>query len=247
MLKTITIAAYNRPEHLAMLLDSLYSQLLPLSNYELYIRVDAGGDQFNEVMQVASKTDFIKSRLFSSSENEGIISNTYWLMHHVFDTLKSDFNVYLEDDLILSPDAFNLVEWYIENYSEILTHVHDIGAFCLCELGGGTNPERLFLSRAMVGWGFLMSAWQWKQYGEPSWRDSVGLWGKEMMWDSSLANYIRKSRKTAYNVFPELSRITNSGETGVHCTPTGYKKLMMGHTYNTSRELYSFYLEDLHD
>lgn len=102
MRKTITIAAYNRPDHLRMLLDSLRAQLLPLDDYGVIVSVDAGGDKFNEVMDVARTIEFAPFEVFHAATHLGINHNTYWPMAHVFDVLGADWNVYLEDDLVLS-------------------------------------------------------------------------------------------------------------------------------------------------
>lgn len=238
MKKTITIAAYNRPDHLRMLLDSLRAQLLPLRNFQIIVSVDAGGDKFCEVMEIAKSIDFVSSQVFHTAQNQGTNHNTFWLMDYVFDILGTDWNVYLEDDLVLSPDAFNLVEWYIEHAEELRNYgdISDIGAYCLCRLRVHGAPENIYLSRAFVGWGFLMAAHQWETYAKPAW------FNPKKMWDTSLATYIREQGPKILNAFPELSRITNTGRGGVHFTPEKYDALMQNHKYNQSHEEYPFEL-----
>lgn len=247
MKKTITVAAYNRPALLAKLLKSLEEQLWSLADYRLYIRIDAGGDRFEDVKRVALGVDFIDVDVSYSRRNEGINVNTYNLMERVYEREKTDWNVYLEDDLLLSPDAFNLVEWYIERSEGIkaIEGVEDVGAYCLCRLRESGDPENIYLSRALVGWGFLMNRHQWQTYAKPSWCNAKELWGYERTWDNSLADYIRSCGNAIYNVFPELSRVTNMGRVGTNFTARKYDELMRGHVYQCERKVCDFVMKAL--
>jgi glycosyltransferase involved in cell wall biosynthesis len=244
MKKTITVAAYNRPELLAKLLQSLKEQMRPPSDYTLYIRIDAGGDRFRDVKRVAFGVNFMAADVFYPQQNEGCIMNTFKLMEQAFEREGTDWNVYLEDDLLLSPDAFNLVEWYIAHAGEIKATkgTQDIGAYCLCRLRESGDPEKVYLSRAFVGWGFLMDARQWQIYAKPAWCSAKRLWGYDRMWDNSVADYIRTCGATVFNAFPELSRITNTGRVGTHFTAQKYDQLMQNHKYNQSRKVYDYKL-----
>ena len=239
-MRTITIAAHNRPGCLTRLLNSLRGQLLPLDDWQVFIRIDEGGDQFEQVKEVAATVDFAPFRVFWPGANAGINRNTFWLMHHVFIDLDAEYNVYLEDDLLLSPDAFNLVEWYIEHAEELGRDADDVGAYCLCRLHGGGDPAEVYLSRALVGWGFLMNRHQWDRFGRVAWCGAEKLWGKSMMWDNSLANYIRTCGDRVYNAFPALSRVTNTGRLGEHFTPVTYDKLMHGHQWQRERRAFEY-------
>jgi len=206
MKKTITVAAYNRPELLAKLLASLESQLLPLDDYKLYIRIDAGGDHFKEVKSVAHSACFMDANIFYPKQNEGCVLNTYRIMERVFDEEGADWNVYLEDDFVLSPDAFNLVEWYIEHSEELkaIEGVEDIGAYCLCRLWESGEPDEVYLARAFVGWGFLMDSHQWQTYAKPAWCNAEELWGFERMWDNSVAERLFTTPSPHYPGSPIL-------------------------------------------
>lgn len=245
-MKTITVAAYNRPTLLAKLLTSLEEQMQSLDDYKLYIRIDAGGDRFEKVKQAALGADFMDCEVFYPKKNEGCIMNTYRLMMRVFEEKGADWNVYLEDDFVLSPDAFNLVEWYIKHSEEIKSTegIEGIGAYCLCRLRESGDPEKIYLSRAFVGWGFLMDAHQWRTYAKPAWCNAKALWGYDRMWDNSVADYIRTCGATVCNVFPELSRITNTGRVGTHFTARKYDELMQNHKYNQSHKVYDYRLRD---
>lgn len=230
MNKTITIAAYNRPKNLIMLLQSLKNQLVPLDDYRLFVRIDRGGEHFECIREIANSIDFIETRVGYPSRNEGINLNTYEAMRFAYERYGADYNVYLEDDLILSPDAFNLVEWYIAHSRELRAEVADIGAFCLCNLQSRSpkGADEVFLSRALIGWGFVMSLRQWEIYAEPVWLEG------HSMWDNRMAEHIR-SFSGVYNAFPTLSRVSNTGRVGAHFSQEKFDKMMQGHVHSLSR------------
>jgi len=232
MRKTITIAAYNRPSNFQLLIDSLREQLLPIDDYSIVVSVDGGGDKFEDVLAIAESID--GAQVFAQEKNLGLNNNTFWVMDYAFSTLGATHNVYLEDDLILSPDAFNLVEWYIECQDELKADVDDIGVYCLCNLYGYGEPDKVFLSELLSGWGFLMDAHQWERFAKPVWLDS------RKTWDLSIDSHIRVLEGKIFNAFPELSRVSNTGRNGTTLTPERFDAIMAGHKYNEGREAYQF-------
>lgn len=240
-MKTVTIAAYDRPECLKLLLESLSSQMLSLNEYELYIRVDAGGKHTAEVLRLARSAGAVVPRV---ERRGGINRNTYETMRWAFEVAKADYNVYLEDDFILSPDTFNLVEWYIAHEAEMRSAkgVTDVGTYCLCVLPGPSDRgmkgyDEVWLRRSLFGWGFVMNRHQWKQYARPVWSNV-----KKGTWDKHLANYIR-SFPDVYNAVPGYSRISNTGRArGTSVIGKKWDRIMRGHTHNTERRTPHFRL-----
>lgn len=216
MRKTITIAAYNRPRLLQGLLDSLSSQVSDLADYELLLCVDGGGSRHSEVVEVAKSVDFMDSIVLCQRGNVGINENTYSAMDFVFSQLDSDWNLYLEDDLVLAPDALSLVEHFLD----LDKHLHQAASYCLCNLRPkSSNPNRIRISRRFCSWGFLMKRKRWEQCAKPVW-----LRG-HTMWDNRVAESIRGLPGSLFNVFPDVSRSKNVGVNGVHCTPEKHKLL----------------------
>ena len=224
MLRTISIAAYNRPDNLTWLLRDLKAQLLPLDDYQLHIRIDRG-TRFEVMREIAEAVDFIETHVTWPNARLGMNLNTFESIRWTFEEVSADFNVYLEEDYLLSPDAFNLVEWYIENGDRMRSSlkVKDIAAYCLCNLAheGGASPTEVFLSREGGFWGFVLSRRQWDKYAKKGWfvghpQIAKGKWTKS--WDKRLAVYIR-SFPGVYRAFPALSRVSNSGKTRISCVP----------------------------
>lgn len=234
MKKTITIAAYNRPAHLKRLINSLARQVTPLHDYFLVVTVDAGGDKFDEVLQVANSINFVNKAVIAQKENVGINQNTYDSIHVAFEGMSSQYNLYLEDDLILAPDALALVDWYIDKEPSF----HDISALCLCNLRSESeDPAQLFRSRRFAAWGFAMSYQRWRQVAEPVWLKG------ERMWDNRVANYIRTRPNSLHNIFPEVSRAKNIGVDGSHLTKEKLEELTKVFRFQNKRRTYEYYLE----
>lgn len=253
MLKTITIAAYNQPNNLIWLLQSLKEQLLPLDDYRLCISIDPGGEHFEAVRVIAEAVNFIEARVTWSQGRRGMNKGTYAAMRWAFEDLGADYNVYLEEDYLLSPDAFNLVEWYINNEDLMRSspEVKDVAAYCLCNLTPRhtASPTKVVLKRSGGFWGFVMSQHQWHTYAKKGWfvgtHKTAG--GKPTRsWDKRLAVYIRTFPKV-YRAFPALSRTSNSGETHIadkHAYIYDEElKVFKYRYYNQQRKVYKFHFK----
>lgn len=253
MKKTISIAAYNRPDNLAWLLRDLKAQLLPLDDYQLHISIDRGKD-FEAVKAVAEEVDFVKTRVTWPERHLGMNRGTFESIRRAFEQGGADFNVYLEDDFLLSPDAFNLVEWYIQNEGQMRSplKVKDVAAYCLCNVAheSGASPTEVLLKRGGLLWGFVASRRQWHKYIKEGWfagHPNTSGGKPTRSWDKRLAVHIR-TFPGVYRAFPALSRVSNSGRTRVRCVPGGEEyvydaelKVHKYRYYNQERRAYRFH------
>jgi len=104
----IVVMAYNRPQALSRLLDSLAAAEYP-PQVALQITIDAGGDRGYEVREVAEQ--------FSWSFGEKIVrahGRHLGLVDHFFyagdRSLKAGSIVLLEDDLVVSPMFYHFAQ-----------------------------------------------------------------------------------------------------------------------------------------
>jgi len=231
-LKTITLVCKDRPDYTQKVLNTLKEQNKKLNDYKLYINIDSG---CKEVVDICKKIDFIETdiKIFKSGESnirKRIDLNTYDVMERTFND-GSDFNLYLEDDVIMSPDALDIMNWYIEQ------NLTDIATLCLCNLWDRTNPDEnlIYGVRCFCGWGFITNKLQFEKYFKPAWLTKPS-------WDKAVANHIRTFEKV-YNLVPQLSRTSNIGEKG---TDNGacYRLFMIGHKYNKTDKKFNYYLQD---
>ena len=234
----VGIAAWNRPAYLQDCLLSLQSQLGGCP--PIFLQVDGGGGYEDDIKSVVANCRRLDITVTVERENLGINRNTKMAIDRIWSE-GYDWAVYLEDDLVLSPDAMDLVYWYVENAEDLgkWYDVGAVGAFCLCRLGGEDHcPGRILFSRAFSGWGFVMSRAQYEII-EPAW-----LSGEKddppSMWDRHVGRRIRNLDPHNYNCKPALSRITNIGEVGFHFTPDRHRRTMDGHRWNQSSMTFTF-------
>lgn len=234
----IGIAAWNRPAYLHECLRSLQSQMAGCP--PVFLQVDGEGGYEDDIKSVVANCYQLDITVTVGRENQGVNRNTKAAIDRIWDE-GYDWAVYLEDDLVLSPDAMDLACWYVDNAKGLASwwDVGAVGAFCLCRMGGEDHyPGDILFSRAFSGWGFVVSRAQYEAI-EPAW-----LSGQKddppSMWDRHVGRRIRELSPHNYNCMPALSRVTNIGEFGFHFTPARHRKWMEGHQWNQSSLGFTF-------
>ena len=235
-MKMISIVAYNRPKCLDMLFSSLAAQYTDISSYKVLVSVDVGGSNFDEMVRMSEDFGAI---VLHPSEHLGMNKHTHEVTRQAFEVFGAEHVVYLEEDFLLSPDAFALIEWYLDN-RELLSLEGDIASYCLCTLTKGRpdplkSPDAVYLSRKFCCWGLLIDEYQWYRYFKPGWFAGQGSW------DKLVARYIRTFPETC-NVFPVLSRASNTGKYGGHSSSEKYREMLRDHKYNQSLYVSKFNL-----
>lgn len=225
MKKTITLAVANRPENTKMLLDSLKNQIASLEDYTLYISADpikGSKKEFKQVLDIIHNVDFIETEIKVHSYNQGVNRNTFGLMERVFTEEKADFNLYLEDDLVLSPDVIDIYDWIAKNEEP---HMAMLCLFTYKDMGNG-DPKSFFNSKFMSGWGFITDKEAYDFYMRDIWCEG------ERMWDNKVADSVRANGGCF--AYPNISRTTNTGHKGTHFSEkdkTIFDKFLKGHKH----------------
>ena len=227
--KTISLACYSRPKILLEALDSLKNQMADLANYKLYISCEPGN---SEVINIIKNIDFIETDITINDKKLGLSTNTFNAINKAFK--QADFNLYLEDDIVLSPDALNLFEWYIK---QDLTNIVALSFCNFWDKNDKLDENLIYKVRGLNGWGFIASKQQFKKYFRPFWFPLKGFW------DKSSAIQTRKMSKNIYYIVPQLSRSTNIGDVGTNMTTGDWKRFMGGHIFNTKRKIFNYYLK----
>jgi glycosyltransferase involved in cell wall biosynthesis len=104
--RTITLPAYRRAGRLREVLDSFRKNRT--DGYTLYVSLEPG---FPEVLDVVRSIDWIPVRLSINDRNLGLNDNIKKVLRWAM-AEGSEFNIALEDDIVLAPDAFDLAEWF---------------------------------------------------------------------------------------------------------------------------------------
>lgn len=219
MKKTITITAHNRIDYLKDTLHSLVQN--DLSGWQVIASVEptrVRGQIIDEIETIlADNVDFI---IREPLTRLGDIKHNYDVLRYAFDEQMSDVNIYLEDDLILSPDITKIADWYMTLPRNAFT---GYGGVQLCNLN--SKEEQYTQEEACE---FFADAYQWGPLGwitdRTGWREQLKFnWNRRNHhinsngWDWAIrAHTIWHGMKWLY---PKVSRSNHMGEFGTHVTP----------------------------
>jgi hypothetical protein len=201
MMKTITLVAYNRLHYLEQTIECLKKN--NLDGYTLFLGVEPEDEA---VIAYCRSLDFMPINLTINPETLGVAWNPKATISRAFDA-GSQFNVALEDDLLLSPDALDLANWFFGIPNS------DFFSINLCNYRSDSAfPAEVDETDHFIPLGWAASQTVWRTEIEPSWMcDSRG-------WDFSL-NKILEDRKDRKLLQPRLARSNHNGrDGGKHCT-----------------------------
>lgn len=204
--KTITMTAHNRPHYTRQAVDSLLACNPESHGYTLWFGLEPGCDE--NILIAKYCAERCPTRIIINPLRLGVRENPFNLLSRVFDS-GSAFNVYLEDDLAVSPDTLDLAEWFRllperENYHSLALfndtapgHPGELMIYC----GGGFAP---------LGW--ACSWHQWTNRIKPHWHALADGW------DWSIQAAIARNNDKI--LAPTIARATHIGrDGGTHCTP----------------------------
>ena len=216
-MRTITIAAYRRPEYLQEVLRSLEKALEYCPEFKpdhIILGIDKGGDL--EVEKNDSPIEIIRW-----PEHLGVNEHPRRLLQYAFMELGSDFNLHLEDDIVLSPDALRLAMWFQRTPNDAMT---------LSLYGASkdfSEPNKLRHRSDFGAWGWATSRAAWLRLLAPYWNYKRDL---PIGWDWSISKLMAEKGLRAME--PVLSRVRNIGrEKGTYQTPEGYDRDFSGQTW----------------
>ncbi len=221
MKRAITITGWHRPELFRALLKSLAAN--DLRGWQIFVQLEPSEflDEFRAA--AAESLSEVPLSITVNAQRLGIRENPYSLLSRVFDD-GADLVLYLEEDLLLAPDATALARWFADN--------HRSEWMCLSLLSGGcgskgfisdrTHPEILFTGKSFNSLGFAVLHNEWERHLRSAWLadeptyDCHGRAG--CGWDWSV--YLRLiTTPGLYTLQPAAARATHSGRIGTYCKP----------------------------
>lgn len=229
-MRTITITAMNRPKLFLDLLQSL--KINDLSGWSVVVAVEPS-DCSSEIISICESTlTEIEYRLIVNDHVLGVRGNPYALLNSVFDS-GSALNIYLEEDLVVSPDVVEMSLWYEKNYQPQWLAMNLISGPC-GSAGFVSNPafpSILFESKVFNSLGFVVRAQEWASHikkiwmgdGEPN-NPNAAYWGSRWGWDWSIYAHVAASPELKI-LQPAFARANHLGENGVHVWPDLNRKL----------------------
>lgn len=216
MKKTITIVTNNRPDYFAR----MYATLIPqFQDWDIYVFSEPPA---TGILDVPPKDLPPRLRHIINGRRMGVHLNPFNALWYAFNDEKSDFNLHIEEDLLLSPDLVNMVDWYAVHAEE---HPH---AIALCPYAETTRPDTgadtLFWVNGWTSMSYAMTAKNWRNFFVRHFFDDF------RGWDWSLSVAIQKSIR--YGVLcPYFSRVMHIGAQGEHVFPSQQEQLFGNKIY----------------
>ena len=222
-MRTIAITAYRRPHLFAAMLKTLTAN--DLSGWRVMIAI--------EPSPAAREIESIADELLAGCDTDvminevrlGIRDNPFRLIERAF-VKGAELLLYLEEDLLLSPDVTRLALWYEEH--------HRPEWLCLNLLAGGcastgflSNPDHsdlLFSGHSFNSLGFAVRRSEWERYMRAAWIDEPDCVVKfdgvpTGGWDWSVFAMLMNNPHLR-TLQPVLARSIHNGRlSGEHCAP----------------------------
>ena len=223
MNKTISYAVYNRPDYLELSLDHLIKN--DLRDWEILFSIDPSTETDRIVKIIEKKLEKFDNYLININEKRlGVRLNTYISLYYVF-KCRSDINIYLEDDIIVSPDITRIADWYSTIEKKDIICLNLLYGSC----GGqnhksDTNENIFYKTKEFNSLGYILTSEQWETYFKDYWFDySHGAVDKNGNliggWDWAILFHHIKN-KGLYTLQPDCARSNHIGrENGTFCSP----------------------------
>jgi len=193
-MKTITMTAWKRPDLTKQVLESL-TKCYKIENYKLLAFIEPGYDQ---VIDVFDKFNACEKQIVINNHVLGIAENTKQALSTAFN--QSDYNIHIEDDTVLLPNALNFFEWCDDNFRDD----HQIGT---CSAYSGNTSESLPTHAIIHRW---FGCWAWSTW-KTRWDYSLkNEWGGDMLGFAANVNGWQFKNKKL-QVYPMQSLCHNIG------------------------------------
>ena len=217
---SITVTAMSRPALFRRMLESLVSN--DLADWRVVIRVEPSASSLEFVAITESLLAGIEYDLKVNPHPMGITLNPFLAIEDAF-AAGSGLNLYLEEDLIVAPDATALALWFERE--------HQPHWLCLSLLAGPCGsvgfvsneryPDLLFEARTFNSIGFVMRQEEWCAHARRAWlgdrrsqsREIYANWRYNWGWDWSLYGLVA-ANPTLRSIQPVLARATHAGRLG---------------------------------
>ncbi len=227
----LVVAAYNRPNSLSRVLESLRTAQYPDEEIPIVISVDGGGEHNAELLEIATDFEwpFGPKRLVFHKQNMGLLSHVFLCcdLTQVYGSI-----VFLEDDLVVGKRFYTYAQQSLEAFGDD-SRVAGISLSALWFHGFSRLSFEPYLDDgdnffAQVAWyqGQVYTAEQWQQF--KSWLDIDSNWkvtAADNMhpmfsmfprtdWFPIKTKYLAQTGR--YYAFPRASLTVNFGEVGTH-------------------------------
>lgn len=243
MKKTITFPVGYRPAYLLQFLNSLAEQ--DLEDYEIICSAERSPACIKVLEEHSLPiTILLKPNSSGARSHSGARDNMFNVLNYAFKEAGSDFNVHLEDDFLLSPDAINLASWYCENYKD---DPYAFTSYGLFNWGSrGNDYKGLVTAPTFHGLGWCAFKENWDECYAKSWYDDelARKYADAYGWDWAVEAFFKEYKRKS--ILPMISRTKHIGRfEGTCCTVEFYDKTYPSLHWNNSVKETEFELRDV--
>ena len=241
-MKTITFPVGYRPGYLKQFLSFLAHQD-SISDYKIICSAEKCPPCI-EVLETCGLPITILHKPNSTGvrSHSGARDNMFNVLNYAFKN-GSTFNVHLEDDFVLSPDALNLTDWYYNNFKDDPLAYMSYGLFNWGS--GGSDYEGLTTAPSFhgLGWATFKEGWE-LCYGKYWYDDGLaGKYANAYGWDWAVQAAFSEFKYKS--ILPAISRTFHAGRLhGTCCTVSFYDKTYPKLIWNKTEKVKDFVLRD---
>jgi len=231
--RSITLTGMSRPELFRQTLACLVHN--DLSGWDILIRIEpsAISRQFIEIAdQLLAGASY---RIDVNERRLGVALNPFTTIESVFER-GSAFNLHLEEDFLLSPDATVMALWYQRNRRPNWLCLSLLAGPCGSTgmLSNRAYPGMLFETRVFNSIGFALRREEWERFVRPVWPvkpvpHGIGVRGWRYAWGWDWAVYgALVANRDLVTVQPALARASHNGPFGENTLPEFHEKAFVG-------------------
>jgi hypothetical protein len=237
-MKTITFPVGYRPGYLSEFLTCLENQ--DLNDYTIV----ASAEKCPKCIEILEDspldiTVLVNQKSSGTKSHSGARINMYNALSYAFASLKTDFNVHLEDDFLLSPDALNLANWYYNNFKDKPESYISYGFFGFNPRGDDYSAIEEVTFFEGLGWCTFKENW-YKCFSRCWFDDTLAReYFNAYGWDWAVQAYFRKYRGKALR--PLINRTQHNGRfDGTCCTVEHHDKHYTPLKWNKTEKVTEF-------
>jgi len=210
--KTITITAFERPKYLAQVINSISAN--NVSGWSMYAGVDPCGKKEQvEIVSILKSIKFMPVHISINPKRIGPTKNGFQVVSRAFGS-GSVLNIHMEEDVVLSPDATEMAEWFFRRPDQDRWDALSFLPHPNIGINDPSKPDVVYdlpLDWSMgakgdtsyTSWGFCFTASVWRNL-------FCKWWTKGVVWDIGLRSGMRREGK-ARILGPAISRSNHIG------------------------------------